>query len=120
MCTSPHEGPWGSCCSALHGGRLRDGFLNKARVSRAEFALALVNRHHPMTHTACACGAGVRTRARARSRVPLCSLLASLLLARGATQPNCATYEDKVGATFRHSASRMAPCDGKEQRTPCR
>ena len=63
---------------------------------------------------------GAGERKRAGSGVPLFALLASLLLARGATQPNCATYQDNVGATFKHTASRMAPCDGKEQRTPCR
>ena len=65
------------------------------------------------------CGAGYRTRARGVS-VPLCALLASLLLARGATQPNCATYQDKVGATFKHTNSRTEPCEGKGERTPCR
>jgi hypothetical protein len=100
------------------GGWLRR-FLNDSlsRGNLSEFALALLV--HRTVMMPLVCGAGCRTRARGLS-VPLCALLASLLLARGATQPNCATYEDNVGATFKHTASRMAPCDGKEQRTPCR
>ena len=52
--------------------------------------------------------------------MPLCALLALLMLTRGATQPNCATYQDKVGATFKHTNSRTEPCEGKGERTPCR
>ena len=122
MYTSPHEGPWGGRSwgksMPLHGGR-RSGFLNEPRGNSGEFALALlVHRTVMMALLTAWVGAGERKRA--GSGVPLFALLASLLLARGATQPNCATYQDNVGATFKHTASRMAPCDGKEQRTPCR
>ena len=70
-------------------------------------------------HRECVCAASATRPRRARVHLALCAVLASLLPGvAGAI--DCANYQDAVGATFKHTAARLAPCEGKTQQEPCR
>jgi len=47
------------------------------------------------------------------------TMLVALVVLHTALGLDCTTYEDEVGATFKHTPARLNPCSGETQRAAC-